>query len=111
MYFSNEDFEFIKAVFMKENTLKPYLEEDFHFKLVLHKRDFTPGATIQSNIVDAITKSRRMFMILSRSNFLIPILKEPLDIDMIPDDQQELKLYLRTHTYIDASRETGNMER
>ena len=66
MYFSNEGFDFIKAVFIKENTLKPYLEEDFHFKLVLHKRDFTPGATIQSNIVDAITKSRRIFMILSR---------------------------------------------
>ena len=51
---------------MKENTLTLHLEEDFHFKLILHKRDFTPGVTIQSNIVDAITKSRRMFMILSR---------------------------------------------
>ena len=50
-------------------------------------------------------------MVTGKKNFLIPILKEPLDIDMIPDDQQELKLYLRTHTYIDASRETGNMER
>ena len=65
-FFSNEDFEFIKAVFMKENTLKFHLEEDFHFRLILHKRDFTPGVTIQANIVDAITKSRRMFMVLSR---------------------------------------------
>ena len=51
---------------MKDNTLKLYLEEDFGFKLILHKRDFTPGVTIQGNIVDAITKSRRMFVILSR---------------------------------------------
>ena len=55
---------------MKDNTLKLYLEEDFGFKLILHKRDFTPGVTIQGNIVDAITKSRRMFVILSRQNVL-----------------------------------------
>ena len=56
---------------MKDNTLILHLEEDFHFKLILHKRDFTPGVTIHSNIVDAITKSRRMFMVLSRYSQVI----------------------------------------
>ena len=51
---------------MKNNCLDLYLEKDFDFKLILHKRDFTPGVTIQANIVDAIKHSRRMFMILSR---------------------------------------------
>ena len=63
--FSNEDFDFISDIFMKDE-LKLYLEDDFNFELVLHQRDFTPGLSIQDNIADAITQSRRMFTVLSR---------------------------------------------
>ena len=66
--FSSEDSEFIHDVFMKNDSIDLYLEEDCNFKLILHERDFTPGVTIHSNIVDAITHSRRMFTILSRLN-------------------------------------------
>ena len=50
-------------------------------------------------------------MVRGRKKFLIPILKEPLNIDKLPDAQQELKMYLRTYTYIDASGEKRNIER
>ena len=50
-------------------------------------------------------------MIRRKEFFLIPILKEPLDIDALPDEQRDLKMYLRTRTYIDASGEKRNLER
>ena len=50
-------------------------------------------------------------MVRRKGNFLIPILKEPLDIDALPDDRRDLKMYLRTHTYIDASGQRRNLER
>ena len=53
-------------MFMKNDSLNLYLEDDFDFKMILHKRDFIPGITIQTNIVNAVTQSRRMFIILSR---------------------------------------------
>lgn len=49
-----------------KDELKSYLEDDFNFELILHQRDFTPGLSIQDNIADAITQSRRMFTVLSR---------------------------------------------
>ena len=38
-------------------------------------------------------------MVNGQKKFLIPILKEPLDIDSLPKDMQ---MYLRTYTYIDG---------
>ena len=64
--FSNEDFDFMSDIFMKDDTSNLYLEDDFHFEIILHQRDFIPGLSIQDNIADAITQSRRMFTILSR---------------------------------------------
>ena len=43
-----------------------HFEDEFNFNLILHERDFVPGVTIHANIVDAIKRSRRMIMILSR---------------------------------------------
>ena len=51
---------------MKRDRTTLFFEDDFHFKLILHERDFVPGVTIHANIVDAIKHSRRMIMILSR---------------------------------------------
>ena len=38
-------------------------------------------------------------MVNGQKKFLIPILKESLDIDSVPRDMQ---MYLRTYTYIDG---------
>ena len=50
-------------------------------------------------------------MVKGQKNFLIPILKEQLEIDSLPDDLRDLKMYLRTHTYIDATKERANLAR
>ena len=50
-------------------------------------------------------------MMKGQKHFLIPILKENLDIDSLPDDLRDLKMYLRTHTYIDATKERTNIAR
>ncbi len=60
LYFSNED-----AVWVKQNVIDP-LEEEFNFRLCVHKRDFLPGAPIITNITAAIEHSRRMIMVLTK---------------------------------------------
>ncbi len=52
-------------LFMMEETLSPYLEEEYGFSLILHERDFPGGVTIMANIINAVEKSRRMIMILT----------------------------------------------
>ena len=42
-------------------------------------------------------------MVKGQKKFLVPILKEQLDIDSLPDDMRDLQMYLRIHTYIDAT--------
>ncbi len=56
----------MKSLFMIEGSLKPYLEEEFDFSLILHERDFPGGVTIISNIINAVESSRRMIMLLTR---------------------------------------------
>ena len=51
---------------MKYDGVTPILEEDHGFSLILHQRDFTPGAPILENIAESVTKTRRMIMLLSR---------------------------------------------
>ena len=48
------------------NTLTPYLEELFGFSLILHERDFPGGVTIMANIINALEKSRKMIMLLTK---------------------------------------------
>ena len=42
-------------------------------------------------------------MVQVEKKFLVLILKENLDIDSLPDDLRDLKMYLRTYTYMDAT--------
>ena len=56
----------MQNLFMKYNGMKTILEEDNGFKVVVPLRDFLPGTVMLNNIANAITKSRRMIMLLSR---------------------------------------------
>ena len=64
--YSKLDEDIMKEMFLKPDGLTGILEEDHDFKLVLHQRDFLPGAAILHNIAHAVETSRRMVMLLSR---------------------------------------------
>ncbi len=66
IYCRHTDNALMKSLFMIEGSLKPYLEEEFDFSLILHERDFPGGVTIISNIINAVESSRRMIMLLTR---------------------------------------------
>ena len=38
-----------------------------------------------------------------QKKYLVPILKEEIDINSLPKDQRDLQMYLRTYTYIDGT--------
>ena len=50
-------------------------------------------------------------MIKGQKKYLVPILKEEIDIDSLPSDQRDLQMYLRTYTYIDGTEQAKNLER
>ena len=106
------------------DTLRVRLENhDPPFKLCLHDRDFVVGAPIEENILNSINQSKRMLMVLSRNflksewcllefraahrkvlkdrvNYLIIILFDDVDMAEVDD---EIKLYMRTNTYLSVS--------
>ena len=49
--------------------LIPRLEEENHFTLCIHQRDFTPGIPIEENIVMAVLESRKTILLIN-DNFL-----------------------------------------
>ena len=51
---------------MKYDGSTPILEEDHGFQMIFHMRDFMPGIPITDNITQAISKTRRMIMLLSK---------------------------------------------
>ena len=51
---------------MKYDEESIILEEDDGFQLVDQQRDFVPGSVLLRNVADAISRSRRMIMLLSR---------------------------------------------
>ena len=51
---------------MKYDEESIILEEDDGFQLVDPQRDFVPGSVLLHNVADAISRSRRMIMLLSR---------------------------------------------
>ena len=65
---SNEDFEVMDQIFLTTQgaNLESFLENDYHYRLHIHTRDFELGRTIDSNIEEAITHSRRLIVLLSR---------------------------------------------
>uniref|UniRef100_A0A7M4EIQ6 Toll-like receptor 13 n=1 Tax=Crocodylus porosus TaxID=8502 RepID=A0A7M4EIQ6_CROPO len=48
------------------NDLLPKLEDEYHWKLCLHHRDFEPGRAILDNIVDNIYGSRKTICVITR---------------------------------------------
>ena len=102
-------------------TLQQTLENhDPPYKLCFHHRDFRAGAPIVENILKSVDQSKRMLMVLSpsfarsewcllefrtahrkviedRMNYLIIILLD--DVNMAELDE-EIKLYMRTNTYV-----------
>ena len=106
------------------NTLQERLEtHDPPYKLCIHDRDFLAGAPIQENIMNSVNQSKRMLMVLSqnfirsewcllefraahqkvleeRTNYLIIILFDDVIMDDLDD---EMKLYMRTNTYLSIS--------
>ena len=51
---------------MKYDNMTFILEEDHSFKMTVPLRDFAPGTVMLNNIAEAVMKSRRMIMLLSR---------------------------------------------
>ena len=119
--YSGDDYQWVV------NTLQRRLENhNPPYKLCLHHRDFQVGALIQENIFKSVDHSKRMLMVLSpsfaksgwcllefrfahqkvledRTNYLIIILFD--DVDMA-DLDEEIKLYMRTNTYVRVSDES-----
>ena len=56
-------------------------------------------------------KMAHLEMIKGQKKYLVPILKEEIDIDSLPSDQRDLQMYLRTYTYIDGTEQAKNLER
>ena len=117
--FSGNDFGWVK------NTLQKRLENhDPPYKLCLHHRDFPVGEPIVENIFKSLDQSKRMLVVLSssyaksdwclmefreahrkvlkdRMKYLIVILFD--DVDTTELDEESVKLYLRTNTYLSVS--------
>lgn len=106
-----------------ENTLQARLENrQPPYKLCLHHRDFEVGAPIVRNILNSVEHSKRMLMVLSR-HFLQSewcmlefrtahhkVLEDRLKLIIILFDDvnlaeldDEMKLYMRTNTYLSVS--------
>ncbi|KAK9883656.1 hypothetical protein WA026_001825 [Henosepilachna vigintioctopunctata] len=101
--------------------LVPRLEKGPHaYKLCLHERDWIPGESIMNNIAYSVMNSRRTLIILSpnflesvwakmefrsahaeamreRRNRIILVIKDDVVLDEL---DEELKIYIKTHTYI-----------
>ena len=116
--YSGEDHQWVV------NTLQERLENhNPPYKLCIHHRDFRIGAPIQENILTSVDQSKRMLMVLSpsfaksawcllefraahrkvledRMNYLIIILFDDVDISEL---DEEIKLYMRTNTYVSVS--------
>ncbi len=115
--YSGDDYRWVCTV------LRPRLEYQYNYHLCVHDRDFLVGDTIFNNISQAVKRSRRMIMVLSRTflksqwcmlefraahqrvlkdrtNYLIVILFEDVSTE---DLDEELKLYLKTNTYLSLS--------
>ena len=66
---SSEDFEVMDKIFcIREHNghEESFFERDYDYRLNIHTRDFELGRTIDSNIEEAITCSRRFIVLLSR---------------------------------------------
>ena len=118
--YSGEDHQWVVNTLQKqlENHIPPY-------KLCLNHRDFEIGALITENVFKSVDQSKRTLMVLSssftksewclfefrvahrkvlkdRMNYLIIILFDDVDVAEL---DEEIKLYMRTNTYVRVSDE------
>ena len=56
-------------------------------------------------------KMAHLEMIKGHKKFLIPILKEQINVDSLPRDLRDLQMYLRTYTYIDGTNYLKDIDR
>ncbi|XP_052077196.1 uncharacterized protein LOC127715218 isoform X1 [Mytilus californianus] len=105
---------------------KQFSEEDVAFKGCIADRDFVPGKTIIRNITDAIRRSYKVILVLTRNfvaspwcknemeralirhindkdSCVIPLLMEPLTDEQIPD-------CLKNITYLDLTDESTRIQ-
>ena len=116
--YSKHDEQWVSEVLREklENNEPPY-------KLCIHYRDFTVGAPIQENILTSVQESRRTILLLSRNfiqsewcmlefraahhkvlqNRAIYLIIIQLDDVNINELDDELKLYMRTNTYLSVN--------
>ena len=103
-------------------------DQSTRFRLCIHARDFTPGITIEDNIVRAIENSRKTILVLSQKfltsgwcefelqiarmesfdkgrNLIIVVMLEPLKIENM---SKSLRLLIRRNTYIEWFEEPDN---
>ncbi|ELU08227.1 hypothetical protein CAPTEDRAFT_27766, partial [Capitella teleta] len=113
--FNQTDYNFVRSEIMQ------HLEEKEHFKLCVHFRDFLAGIPIADNISNAINRSHRTIILLSREFLasswchyefqqvhykvmregqgrLLVILMEDIQPKDIHD--KVLRSYIKTHTYL-----------
>ena len=50
-------------------------------------------------------------MIRGYKKYLIPILKEQINVDSLSRDLRDLQMYLRTYTYIDGTNHLKDIDR
>ena len=65
---SSEDFEVMDQIFCtggNNDDPESFLERDYNYRLHIHTRDFRVGQPILSNIVEGITCSRHLTVLLS----------------------------------------------
>ena len=64
--FSDRDYGEMEKLFYGERGYTPLLESEENFKLFLPDRDFVSGKNNFANLEHAMTKSRRMIILLKR---------------------------------------------
>ena len=66
---SYQDFPWVKEVLLKNKRKRGWkfpLEKKYGYKFIAPNRDFMIGTTIRANVTEAVNKSRRIIIILSR---------------------------------------------
>ena len=65
---SHKDSDIMNQIFWTKDCpdMESFLEKEYQYRLNIHTRDFELGRTIDSNMEEAITCSRRLIVLLSR---------------------------------------------
>ena len=66
MNYSEEDFDWVNHVFKYDAISKFRMEEEFGFKFIEPQRDLEPGSSKLTKTTEAMERSRRMIIIISR---------------------------------------------